>query len=38
MQSATILQIGDPVSVYTRPKTSTIADFLGYSNISSRRK
>jgi iron(III) transport system ATP-binding protein len=33
MQGGTILQIGDPVSVYTRPKTSTIADFLGYSNI-----
>ena len=33
MQSGTILQIGDPISVYTRPKTSTIADFLGYSNI-----
>jgi iron(III) transport system ATP-binding protein len=33
MDSGTILQIGDPVSVYTRPKTRTIADFLGYSNI-----
>jgi ABC-type Fe3+/spermidine/putrescine transport system ATPase subunit len=33
MQGGTILQIGDPISVYTRPKTSVIADFLGYSNI-----
>jgi iron(III) transport system ATP-binding protein len=33
MQGGTVLQIGDPVSVYTRPRTSTIADFLGYSNI-----
>jgi iron(III) transport system ATP-binding protein len=33
MQAGSILQIGDPVSVYTAPKTSTIADFLGYSNI-----
>ena len=33
MQSGTILQIGDPISVYTRPKTSSIAEFLGYSNI-----
>lgn len=33
MDAGTVLQIGDPVSVYTRPKTRTIADFLGYSNI-----
>jgi len=33
MQGGSILQIGDPISVYTRPKTSVIADFLGYSNI-----
>jgi iron(III) transport system ATP-binding protein len=33
MEGGKILQIGDPVSVYTRPKTRTIADFLGYSNI-----
>jgi len=33
MQHGTVLQLGDPVSVYTRPKNRTVADFLGYSNI-----
>jgi iron(III) transport system ATP-binding protein len=33
MEGGVILQIGDPVAVYTRPKTRAIADFLGYSNI-----
>ena len=33
MQQGRIVQIGDPVSVYRRPATAAIADFLGYSNI-----
>ncbi|MDB5572393.1 MAG: hypothetical protein JWN93_3576 [Hyphomicrobiales bacterium] len=33
MQAGKVVQRGDPVSLYRRPKTSSIADFLGYSNI-----
>ena len=33
MQGGKVVQRGDPVSIYRRPKTSSIADFLGYSNI-----
>ena len=33
MQRGQIVQIGNPVSVYRRPRTAAIADFLGYSNI-----
>jgi iron(III) transport system ATP-binding protein len=28
-----VLQTGDPMSIYNRPKTSAIAEFLGYGNI-----
>jgi iron(III) transport system ATP-binding protein len=33
MQSGRVLQIGDPVTLYGHPASSTIADFLGYSNV-----
>ncbi len=33
MRRGSILQIDDPVSIYTNPRTRTVADFLGYSNI-----
>jgi iron(III) transport system ATP-binding protein len=33
MQSGRVLQDDDPVSLYCHPKTSVIADFLGYNNI-----
>jgi iron(III) transport system ATP-binding protein len=33
MQEGEVLQMGDPVSLYNGPKTSEIAEFLGYSNI-----
>ncbi len=33
MQFGEVLQTGEPVSLYQRPKTSAIAEFLGYSNI-----
>ena len=33
MQNGRIVQIGDPVSVYRRPLTAAVAEFLGYSNI-----
>ena len=33
MQNGRIVQLGDPVSVYRRPKSAAVADFLGYSNI-----
>jgi iron(III) transport system ATP-binding protein len=28
-----LLQLADPVTIYSRPNSSTVADFLGYSNI-----
>jgi iron(III) transport system ATP-binding protein len=33
MQSGKIMQAGDPVSLYSEPRTAEIAEFLGYSNI-----
>ena len=33
MQFGHVMQEDDPVTLYHRPRTSTIADFLGYSNI-----
>jgi len=33
MQKGKVVQRGDPVSIYRRPLSSSIADFLGYSNI-----
>lgn len=33
MQLGNVMQEDDPVTLYHKPKTSTIADFLGYSNI-----
>jgi ABC-type Fe3+/spermidine/putrescine transport system ATPase subunit len=33
MHRGTLLQAADPVSIYSRPASSTVADFLGYSNI-----
>jgi iron(III) transport system ATP-binding protein len=33
MQLGHVMQEDDPVTLYHKPKTSTIADFLGYSNI-----
>jgi len=33
MQSGQILQIDDPVTLYGNPVSSTVADFLGYSNV-----
>lgn len=37
MQQGRIAQIGDPVSVYRGPRTASIAEFLGYSNIFAAR-
>ena len=33
MQSGSILQIDDPISLYTHPRSRTVAEFIGYSNI-----
>ena len=33
MYRGDVLQLTDPVSIYSQPKSSTVADFLGYSNI-----
>ena len=33
MQFGSVLQIADPIELYSNPATSTIADFLGYSNV-----
>ena len=33
MDMGNVLQVGDPVGLYNRPRTSTVAEFLGYSNI-----
>jgi len=33
MQLGNVMQEDDPVTLYHKPRTSTIADFLGYSNI-----
>jgi iron(III) transport system ATP-binding protein len=33
MHRGALLQAADPVSIYSRPASSTVADFLGYSNI-----
>src|SRR5262249_4305712 len=33
MHHGGLLQAADPVSIYSRPASSTVADFLGYSNI-----
>ena len=33
MQFGEVLQIADPIELYNNPATSTIADFLGYSNV-----
>jgi iron(III) transport system ATP-binding protein len=33
MHHGALLQAADPVSIYSRPASSTVADFLGYSNI-----
>ena len=33
MQSGRVVQSDDPVAIYQRPKTSSIAEFLGFSNI-----
>jgi len=33
MHRGRLLQRADPVTVYTRPVSSTVADFIGYSNI-----
>jgi iron(III) transport system ATP-binding protein len=33
MHKGDVLQLADPVSIYSQPNSSTVADFLGYSNI-----
>jgi iron(III) transport system ATP-binding protein len=33
MYKGDLLQLADPVSIYSKPNSSTVADFLGYSNI-----
>lgn len=33
MQLGNVLQVADPIELYSNPATSTIADFLGYSNV-----
>ena len=33
MHHGGLLQVADPVSIYSQPTSSTVADFLGYSNI-----
>lgn len=33
MHRGELLQFGDPLSLYSNPASSTVADFLGYSNI-----
>ena len=33
MQRGRILQLADPVTIYAQPNSSTVADFIGYSNI-----
>ena len=33
MHHGRLLQVADPVSIYSQPASSTVADFLGYSNI-----
>src|SRR5690606_29874239 len=33
MQMGEVLQIGDPVGLYNKPASNTVAEFLGYSNI-----
>jgi iron(III) transport system ATP-binding protein len=33
MHHGRLLQLADPVAVYARPVSSTVADFIGYSNI-----
>jgi iron(III) transport system ATP-binding protein len=33
MHRGQLLQLADPVSVYSQPVSSTVADFIGYSNI-----
>lgn len=33
MEAGEVRQIGDPLGLYRRPRTSMIAEFLGYSNI-----
>jgi iron(III) transport system ATP-binding protein len=33
MHHGALLQVGDPVSIYSQPASSTVADFIGYSNI-----
>jgi iron(III) transport system ATP-binding protein len=33
MHRGDLLQLAEPVSIYSRPTSSTVADFLGYSNI-----
>jgi iron(III) transport system ATP-binding protein len=33
MHRGALLQVGDPVSIYSQPASSTVADFIGYSNI-----
>ena len=33
MQAGRIVQSDDPVAIYQRPKTSSIAEFLGFSNV-----
>jgi iron(III) transport system ATP-binding protein len=33
MHHGSLLQVADPVSIYSQPASSTVADFLGYSNI-----
>ena len=33
MHRGELLQLDDPVSIYSRPVSSTVADFIGYSNI-----
>jgi iron(III) transport system ATP-binding protein len=33
MQRGRILQLADPATIYAQPNSSTVADFIGYSNI-----
>jgi iron(III) transport system ATP-binding protein len=33
LRAGEVLQVGEPIDVYRSPKTSTVAQFLGYSNI-----
>ena len=33
MHSGELLQVSDPISIYSHPASCTVADFLGYSNI-----